>query len=892
MDTENNYISVDTNNDLEQVGVKRRSGRYPWGSGEDPYQHEAWTFREQDDKYRHQGLKDTEIAAKMGISTTELRQKRSITKEIIDDMYRKQVLTMHQDKKSVNDICERTGLGATTVRKIIKGDKAELTLQEKNKNKQIRNIADSLKEEVEKKEYVGVGLGSETQFGISQTKFNSCLKLLKDEGYYVHTIHNQQLSNRFHNTKIKVLTKNPDPVDTWRHRYDIHELGVTTNDGGLTMQGIKPPMSIPSDKIEIVYSNQGGTMKDGFCEIARDAPNLDMGNSRYCQARVAVDGKYYIKGTFAYSDNVKPGKWIRVYSNKPEGTPIDKVLKPMKDNEENPFGSTITRQSGALNIVNEQGDWAKWSHGMASQMLSKQPERLVKERLNATYKAIEEELTSIKAVTHPTVRQKLLEDFSKNCAAKASELKADGLPGSQAAVIFPANSLKPTEIYAPNYRNGDTVVLVRYPHGGTFELAELTVNNNNKEAASILGKDTIDAVGIHSSVAQKLSGADFDGDTVYIFPQQRRTASGRYVLANKEGGKIKVTPYLKDLRDFDPAQYHVDHDTISKKQKGIEMGITTNLITDMTIKGAPESDIVKAVKHSMVVIDAEKHQYDWRRSAIDNDISALQKKYQDNGIGKNGRPRHGASTIISKASSEIHVPKTYDYGTRKGQPIISKKGESVNEVKTKMDIVDDAMELVSKERKPVEILYAQFANKLKRLESETAKDAAAITSPKWDRQAEKRYSTEVKSLNEKYKIAIANKPKERQAQLIASKRYSMLKDTATTKEEKSRLRAQLENAARKEVGARSKDTKIHFTEKEWEAVQAGAISNSRLKTLLEEADMNEVRELATPRTYQTVSTARQQTIKSLSKNGYTQAEIAQRLGISSSTVSRVITGEY
>lgn len=78
-----------------------------------------------------------------------------------------------------------------------------------------------------------------------------------------------------------------------------------------------------------------------------------------------------------------------------------------------------------------------------------------------------------------------------------------------------------------------------YPHGGTFEIPELTVNNKNPTAVSVLGKNIRDAVGINPKVAERLSGADFDGDQVVVIPT---------------GGRVKIqsTPALKDLKDFDP----------------------------------------------------------------------------------------------------------------------------------------------------------------------------------------------------------------------------------------------------------------------------------------------------------------------------------------------------
>lgn len=54
----------------------------------------------------------------------------------------------------------------------------------------------------------------------------------------------------------------------------------------------------------------------------------------------------------------------------------------------------------------------------------------------------------------------------------------------------------------------------------------------------------------------------------------------------------------------------------------------SNLITDMASAGASDSEIARAVRHSLVIIDAEKHKLDYKQSEIDNGISELKKKYQ------------------------------------------------------------------------------------------------------------------------------------------------------------------------------------------------------------------------------------------------------------------------
>ena len=188
--------------------------------------------------------------------------------------------------------------------------------------------------------------------------------------------------------------------------------------------------------------------------------------------------------------------------------------------------------------------------------------------------------------------------------------------------------------------------MVRFPHGGTFEIPTLTVNNKNKEAIDMLGKNPKDAVCINSKVAERLSGADFDGDTVLVIPVNSNV-------------KIKTQAPLEGLKDFDNKKeypYRPGMKILSEKSKGREMGVISNLITDMTLKGATNEELTRAVKHSMVVIDAPKHKLDYKKSESDNGIAALKKKYQSN-VDEFGNETHGASTLLSRASSPVRVPK-------------------------------------------------------------------------------------------------------------------------------------------------------------------------------------------------------------------------------------------
>ena len=92
--------------------------------------------------------------------------------------------------------------------------------------------------------------------------------------------------------------------------------------------------------------------------------------------------------------------------------------------------------------------------------------------------------------------------------------------------------------------------------------------------------------------------------------------------------------------------------------------------------------------------------------------------------------------------------------------------------------------------------------------------------------------------------------------------------------------------ARIEVGAQR--NVIDITDREWMAIQEGAISGSKLDQIVKYADADRLRELATPRNSKIVATSKINRIKSMAAYGYTQAEIAKALGLSTSTVSNYL----
>lgn len=867
--------------ELMHYGVLRRSGRYPWGSGENPYQRYD-SFLGYVDELRSQGLSEVEIARGLGMTTSELRSRKSIAKAEKRAADAAEAWRLKEKGYSNVAIGERMGINESSVRNLLKP-----SLQERNNV--TKATADMLKNSVEEKGYIDVGVGIENHLGISRTKLKTAIAQLEDEGYTVHYVPVEQLGTG-KKTTIMVLAKPGTTYsEVYRNRDQIKLITDYTEDGGRSYLGLEPIRNINGKRVLIRYAEDGGTKKDGVIELRRGVDDISLGDSKYAQVRIGVNGTHYLKGMAMYGEDFPDGVDIIFNTNKKKGTPPDEVMKSMKDDPDNPFGATVRqrhyidadgkRQLSALNIVNEEGDWGKWSKTLSSQMLSKQSPSLAKKQLDLAYDLKKEQYDEIMSLTNPAVKKKLLDSFADDCDSSSVHLKAAALPRQSSHVILPFPDMKENEIYAPNYRNGEKVVLIRYPHGGKFEIPELTVNNKQPTANRLI-KNAKDAVGINSKVAERLSGADFDGDTVLVIPNNK--------------GSIKTSSPLKGLKDFDPKEAYPAYEgmpRISSRTKQMKMGDVSNLITDMTIKGATPDELARAVRHSMVVIDSEKHNLNYKQSYIDNGIADLKKKYQ-------GSERAGASTLISRASSPTRVstrkesidPKTgkkvYTYTN---ETYVDSKGRTVRRTvkSTKMAEAEDARSLSSGTR--MEEIYASHANKLKALANQARKASANTQYTPYSPSAKKTYEKEVKSLNAKLNLALQNKPLERQAQLLANKVVSAKRQANPdmTAEEVKKIKAQALNEARNRTGAKKQN--IVITKDEWNAIQSGAISTNKLTQILDNADLDTVKKLATPKTNKTgLSNAKLAQAKAMLSRGYTQAEVADALGISTSTLSKAL----
>lgn len=899
----------------------RGSGRYPWGSGENPKQRTD-TFLSRYNEYAGQGLTEKEIAEKMGTTTTKLRVQLSYAKSQKRMQMVDQAKSLRKEGKSLNEIAEIMGFDNDSSVRSLLNENAETRMR------QSTATADKLRELVKEKGFLDVGPGAERELGVSRTKFDQALYILEMEGYDTFNRRIPQATNPAQKTTLKVLTP---PGTQYSEIYDaskIHSVGdyaISYDDGETFHKPFEFPSSLDSKRLMINYAEDGGIQKDGVIEIRRGVKDLDMGNLHYGQARILVDGTHYLKGMAVYADDLPDGVDVRFNTNKTKNVPMMDVLKKIKRDKDgnvdrdNPFGSLIKEKGGQSYYIGDdgkehlskinwravEGDWGEWADKLPSQFLAKQPIALINRQLKIAIEDKQAEFDEIRSLTNPTVKRKLLEDFADGCDKNAVTLQAAALPRQKYQVILPLNSISENEIYAPNFNDGETVALVRYPHGGLFEIPILKVNTKNTEGKRVIGTNPKDAVGINSKVAERLSGADFDGDTVMVIPFGK-------------GYKIASQPELEGLKGFDPkVEYKIPAgDTKTKRMTDAntqkQMGVVSNLIMDMTLAGASTEELARAVRHSMVVIDAKKHDLDYKRSESDNGIAELKRKYQGH-FDENGQYHEGSATLITRAKSEISVPKRQGSGVIDPETgkktyktaddlyyetsrVNKKTGEVITKQKmrtqqsTKMAETDDAYTLVSYRRTKAELAYAEYANKLKSLANEARKEMKATGTLKYSPEAKKAYEPEVTRLQSALALANSNKPRERQAQVLANARIKEKieadPDLANDKKMLKKVSQQAIVAARQQVGA--KRHPITISDKEWEAIQAGAISDNVLSQILDSADIDNLRQRATPRANNELSNGKIALIKARAASGYTNAQIAESLGISASTVSKYL----
>ena len=1036
---------------IEHYGMPRRSGRYPWGSGENPYQH-CDEFLDRVRYYRRNGLSDediakamqmtvvslktqevmakayssenkdlteTEVAKKLGISTGVLRANEAIVAADRRAIAKARVMSLASDGLNNSEIARKMGFeNESSVRALLNEDVA------RNKAKAMQT-ADFLKSMVDERGMIEVGKGWDRHMGISEERLNQALLILELQGYPHYGARVPQGGKNGHMTTIRVLCP---PGSTQKDAYrfeDIHTIDYHTEDNGDTfVPDYVYPRAMDPKRLKIRWGGgEGGELKDGVIEVRRGVKDLDLGDGvNYAQVRILVDyggGKHdstnkdrYLKGMAVYGDDKDFPPGVDVIFNThhtiddteikgDEKNALKPAAKNLKGGSDNPFGAAIKtgladpddpgrfdkpgqhyyidekghKQLSLINKRAEEGDWDEWRKTIPSQFLAKQNQALIDQQLDISVKEHVDDLDSIMQLTNPVIKKKLLLKYADQADADAVHLRAASLPGQRYQVIMPLTTIKDNEVYAPNFEDGTMLYLVRFPHGGTFEIPALRVNNRNAEGKRVFGANTKDMVGISAKAAAQLSGADFDGDTVMCIP-----ANPKFTIDAK--------PILPGLgEDFDHLTQYAEYPgmkVMDKSYQQFQMGLVSNLIMDMTLGGASDEELAAAVRHSMVVIDANKHHLDYRQSAEDNNISALHKKYQKHTDLEGNEKEKGAATLITRAKSTYDIPKRQGSGTidpetgkvsyktakqvyikeeglwkntiqkedgiyyfdKEGKskrasddapvrnaeawsvyaPYVDKNGKTKNawlsayekngelyynvgkgkdrqtlkvteDMKVRstpvtqkvaqMEYVDDAMQLSSGLAQ--EEAYGRFANSLKDLANKARKEAMAIETYKANPSAKALYSEEIASLDRKLMIAEMNDPLERKAEIATAGKMKYIRQVGDYKDAKDlqKQEANILKEMRNKFGAKSH--LIELTPREWEAIQAGAISATKLNDIAKKMDDAVLRQLATPRgEKKTLSTTTVQRIKAYANSGRTNQEIANALGISVSTVLKYL----
>lgn len=272
---------------LMHYGMPKRSGRYPWGSGESPFQRSG-DFLSRVEELKKQGVSETDIAKSMGLTTTQFRTQKSLANAERRSIEAATAKGLREKGYSLNEIAEKMGYkNDSSVRSLLNED------SEARMN-QAKKTADFLKKQVDEKGMIDVGVGVERELGISKEKMKQALYILEMEGYELYGGGVPQVTNPGKQTNIQVLCP---PGTEHREIYDfgnVHSLReYVSHDGGDTFDTFVYPKSMDSNRIKIRYAEEGGADKDGAVEIRRGVDDLSLGESHYAQVRILVDNNKY-----------------------------------------------------------------------------------------------------------------------------------------------------------------------------------------------------------------------------------------------------------------------------------------------------------------------------------------------------------------------------------------------------------------------------------------------------------------------------------------------------------------------------------------------------------------------------------------------------------------------
>ncbi|MBQ0118028.1 MAG: hypothetical protein KBS98_09000, partial [Flavobacterium sp.] len=187
------------------------SGRFPWGSGENPYQHQPHALVTFDEKMKKAGLTERQIIdawngehvddKSLQFTTTEYRTALSVYKSRYKQQLQKSAKYLHDvEHRGPTEIARMLGLpNESSARSLLEEQ------HQANVNK-ADATAEILKKRLEETGgYLMVGKGVEHELGITKNKLDNALFILEQDGYPHYDRRIDQVTNKSGKTTIRLL---------------------------------------------------------------------------------------------------------------------------------------------------------------------------------------------------------------------------------------------------------------------------------------------------------------------------------------------------------------------------------------------------------------------------------------------------------------------------------------------------------------------------------------------------------------------------------------------------------------------------------------------------------------------------------------------------------------
>ena len=238
---------------LEHYGMPRRSGRYPWGSGEDPYQHSI-DFIGRIDALKKKGWTETpeNIKKQFGLTTTEYSREKRLANNVRKMSQIKTAIRL-RDKEGMGatEIGRKMGVRESTVRGWFKQD-------EEGSVYQAKKTAEFLKDKVkEKGGMIDIGKNVEVELGISREKLDTAVLMLEKQGYHRYVGRVPQHTNVNQKTTQIVLAA-PERKHAEIFKYDkvktINDY-VSKDNGETFEKKFTYPSSMDSKRLKVRYAD-------------------------------------------------------------------------------------------------------------------------------------------------------------------------------------------------------------------------------------------------------------------------------------------------------------------------------------------------------------------------------------------------------------------------------------------------------------------------------------------------------------------------------------------------------------------------------------------------------------------------------------------------------------